>query len=73
MPWIGSIPEYDVPPKIIGRSIEEVRAVEFYLIVCIFEKSEVSSHDAIISEERRDHIDKVAPMTQKYIIVLLGD
>jgi hypothetical protein len=58
---IQAVIQGSVPPEVIGALVAQVFAVETDLVVAFSHRGPVSGHDAVISQERGDHVDKVGP------------
>ena len=56
-----------VLPKVLGASVAQVLAIETDLVVTFSHCGLISGHDAIISQERWNHIDGVGPREGMYV------
>jgi hypothetical protein len=66
MPLILCSPaEQNVPPEIIRRGVEEVAAVQPDLVVRLEQDRRVLEYDAVVGQERRDHVHEIALSTNK--------
>ena len=61
MTFILAVTESHVPPEVIGAPVSQVVAVEADLVIAFSHCGLVPGYDAIICQERWDHVDGVGP------------
>ena len=61
MTLILAVTESHMPPEVIGASVAQVIAIKSDLVIAFSYCGLVPGHDAIIRQERRDHVDGVGP------------
>ena len=59
MTFIQTVTENHVPPEVTG--VAQISAVETDLVVTFGHSGLVSVHDAIVGQERGDHVNGVGP------------
>jgi hypothetical protein len=55
-------------PKAVRTGIMQVIAIQFDLVIGLLNECKIGSHDSIVCEKRRDHVNEVTPVRVQSIV-----
>jgi hypothetical protein len=55
-------------PKAVRTGITQVIAIQFDLVIGLLNKCKIGSHNSVVCEEGRDHINEITPVRVQSIL-----